>query len=99
VILYLFLLLLLILIVILVEGPSITVTIRNRSRTTRSSWTFTPRGDTMVTSVRLRDLWRRAKIKMGFNAYLCPSCKWNNPRDCRHRTRPCATICEDYKKR
>jgi hypothetical protein len=53
----------------------------------------------MMTTVRLREWWRRTKIRMGWNAYLCPSCKWNNPRDCRHRTRPCATICEDYKKR
>jgi hypothetical protein len=50
----------------------------------------------MVTVVRLREWWRRAKIRMGMRPYLCPSCKWNNPRDCRHRTRPYATICEDY---
>lgn len=53
----------------------------------------------MVTAVRLREWWRRAKIRMGLKPYLCPSCKWNNPRDCIHRTRPHATICEDYKRR
>lgn len=53
----------------------------------------------MVTVVRLREWWRRARIRMGLRAYLCPSCKWNNPRDCVHRTRPYATICEDYQKR
>ena len=53
----------------------------------------------MITVVRLREWWRRAKIRMGIQSHLCPSCKWNNPRDCRHRTRPYATICEDYHKK
>jgi hypothetical protein len=53
----------------------------------------------MVTAVRLKELWRQAKVKLGFNPYLCQTCKWNNPRDGRHRTRPFATICEDFKKR
>lgn len=53
----------------------------------------------MVTAVRLREWWRRIKVRMGFNPYLCATCKWNNPRDCIHRKRPRATICEDYKRR
>jgi hypothetical protein len=95
--LLLFLLLIAIVILIIVRQLSITITIR--SRRNQSILNFTPTGGTMVTSVRLRDFWRRAKMKMGFNPYLCPSCKWNNPRDCRHRNRPYATICEDYRKR
>jgi len=46
--------------------------------------------------IRLRDGWRQLLRSLGVSTYLCPSCKYNNPRDCRHRTRPRATICEDY---
>jgi len=49
--------------------------------------------------LRLRDLWQRIRKRLGFDPSLCKNCVFNNPRDCRHRTRPNATFCEDYKKK
>ncbi|MGV3722955.1 MAG: hypothetical protein ACO1SX_18810 [Actinomycetota bacterium] len=50
----------------------------------------------MNLKIRLKDRWLQLLRSMGVNTYLCASCKYNNPRDCRHRTRPYATICEDH---
>ena len=49
--------------------------------------------------LRLEEQWRKILRAFGVRAYLCDSCRYNNPRDCRHRARPRATICEDYRKR
>lgn len=46
--------------------------------------------------IRIQDQWRKLLRSLGVNTFLCSSCRLNNPRDCRHRTRPHATICEDY---
>jgi hypothetical protein len=46
--------------------------------------------------IRLQDGWRRFKTRLGIRSYLCDRCIYNNPRDCRHRVRPFATICEDH---
>jgi len=48
---------------------------------------------------RLEALWRRMKEAVGGRSFLCERCVYNNPRDCRHRERPFATICEDYRRR
>lgn len=53
----------------------------------------------MITMLRLRENWRRLKQRLGIRSYLCDRCVYNNPRDCRHRARPYATICEDFKRR
>jgi hypothetical protein len=50
----------------------------------------------MITRIRIEDAWRRFKLRLGIRSYLCDRCRYNNPRDCRHRVRPYATICEDY---
>ena len=49
--------------------------------------------------LRLRLWWERLRRRAGIEPPLCRSCKWNNPQDCRHRKRPFATICEDYRRR
>ena len=49
--------------------------------------------------IRVHDLWRALLKRLGFNTYLCGSCRYNNAQDCRHRVRPRATICEDYRRR
>lgn len=49
--------------------------------------------------LRLRLWWERLRRRAGAEPILCRSCKWNNPQDCRHRKRPFATICEDYRRR
>jgi len=49
--------------------------------------------------VRLQDKWRNLLRALGFHPYLCRTCMYNNPRDCRHRSRPCAMICEDYRRK
>jgi hypothetical protein len=53
----------------------------------------------VISRYRIQDAWRRFKMKLGFRSYLCDRCVYNNPRDCRHRVRPYATICEDYRRR
>ena len=53
----------------------------------------------MNIKIRLQDLWRSLLRALGIKSYLCKSCIYNNPRDCRHRARPYATICEDYRRR
>jgi len=49
--------------------------------------------------LRMRNRWERLRKSMGMSNTLCPTCKYNNDRDCRHRNRPHATICEDYNRR
>ena len=49
--------------------------------------------------LKLRLWWERARRRAGVNQPLCRTCKWNNPQDCRHRKRPWAEICEDYRRR
>ncbi len=49
--------------------------------------------------IRWQDFWRTVRRALGINPYLCNTCLYNNPRDCRHRSRPYATICEDYKRK
>lgn len=49
--------------------------------------------------LRLRLLWQRLLWSLGMNQFLCTRCVYNNPRDCRHRARPRATVCEDYRRR
>ena len=49
--------------------------------------------------LRLSNLWRKVRIALGASPYLCVDCKYNNPRDCRHRVRPRATLCEDFRRR
>lgn len=46
--------------------------------------------------IRIQDGWRQLLRSLGVNTFLCGSCKFNDARYCRHRTRPHATICEDY---
>jgi len=53
----------------------------------------------MNLQIRLRQLWRKVTRAFGADPHLCSSCRYNNPRDCRHRERPYATICEDYRRR
>ncbi|MFN3649145.1 MAG: hypothetical protein ACK47B_06150 [Armatimonadota bacterium] len=48
---------------------------------------------------RAREQWRKLLRALGVNVYLCHGCKYNNARDCRHRKRPRATFCEDYRPR
>lgn len=49
--------------------------------------------------LRLRMAWERFRRRMGWKQPLCRTCKWNNPQDCRHRKRPWAEFCEDYRRR
>jgi hypothetical protein len=49
--------------------------------------------------VRFQDKWRALLQALGYNVYLCRNCKLNDPRYCRHRVRPRATICEDFRRR
>lgn len=49
--------------------------------------------------LRLRLAWERVRKRLGLSQPLCRSCKWNNPQDCRHRKRPWAEFCEDYRRR
>jgi len=49
--------------------------------------------------LRVRDVWRRVKRRLGMEKPLCRTCRYNNPRDCRHRGRPWAVICEDYRRK
>jgi hypothetical protein len=58
--------------------------------------TETTRGNARL---RIRNQWDRLRRRMGVRTTLCPSCKYNNERDCRQRNRPFATICEDYRRR
>jgi hypothetical protein len=55
--------------------------------------------DLMNVRIRLREAWRRFKLRLGIRSYLCDRCVYNNPRDCRHRTRPYATLCEDFRRK
>lgn len=49
--------------------------------------------------LRVRLAWEHLRRRLGWNRPLCRTCKWNNPQDCRHRQRPWAEICEDYRRR
>jgi len=42
---------------------------------------------------------RKLKERLGIRSFLCDRCVYNNPRDCRHRERPYATLCEDYRRK
>ena len=53
----------------------------------------------MNVRLRLQDGWRRILRGLGVRTFLCDSCKYTDARDCRHRVRPHATICEDYLRR
>ncbi|MCC2673044.1 MAG: hypothetical protein K0Q72_5516 [Armatimonadetes bacterium] len=49
--------------------------------------------------IRFQDGWRRVLRRLGVSTYLCATCKYNDARYCQRRSRPHATICEDYNRR